>query len=85
MLPPETAVFPGHAGGTTIGRERDENPFVRAWLGLDALGDEPCRAAGRPARLLLRARDYDDGFKCWVRYGDGTNDIVPGSRVETAG
>jgi hypothetical protein len=31
--------------------------------------------------LLLRARDYDDGFKCWVRYEDGTEDIVPGSRV----
>lgn len=28
-LPAETRVFPGHGGATTIGRERQTNPFVR--------------------------------------------------------
>ena len=27
-LPDETAVYPGHGPATTIGRERDDNPFV---------------------------------------------------------
>jgi glyoxylase-like metal-dependent hydrolase (beta-lactamase superfamily II) len=26
--PPETAVYPGHMGNTTLGRERDTNPFL---------------------------------------------------------
>jgi glyoxylase-like metal-dependent hydrolase (beta-lactamase superfamily II) len=28
-LPPETAVYPGHMGLTTLERERDSNPFLR--------------------------------------------------------
>ena len=28
-LPPETPVYPGHGGSTTIGRERDTNPYLR--------------------------------------------------------
>jgi glyoxylase-like metal-dependent hydrolase (beta-lactamase superfamily II) len=27
--PPETVVYPGHMGVTTLGRERDSNPFLR--------------------------------------------------------
>jgi hydroxyacylglutathione hydrolase len=27
-FPPETAVYPGHMGITTLGRERDTNPFL---------------------------------------------------------
>ena len=27
-LPDETAVYPGHMGNTTIGRERATNPFL---------------------------------------------------------
>jgi hypothetical protein len=30
----------------------------------------------------LRARDYDGGSKCWVRFDDGDRlDVVPGSKV----
>ncbi|MCB9915956.1 MAG: MBL fold metallo-hydrolase [Planctomycetes bacterium] len=81
-LPRETAVHPGHTDSTTIGREWEENPFVRAWTGRQALGEAPCTAFGRPATLLVEARDYDGGTKCQVRFADtGEVDLVPGSRV----
>ncbi len=84
-LPPGTRVHPGHVDETTIERERAENPFVRAWRGLDLPRSEACTALGQPARLLLRARDYDGGTKCWVRFEDGREDVVPGSRVVARG
>ena len=83
-LPPATKVHPGHTGASTIGEEWNSNPFILVWRGERAPGDAPCTAFGRPARLLLQARDYDGGSKCWVRYEeDGSLDIVPGSRVRT--
>jgi hypothetical protein len=36
---------------------------------------------GQPATLVLLANDYDGGHKAWVRWADGTDDIVPGSAV----
>jgi len=81
-LPPGTAVHPGHTEPTTVGREWEENPFIRAWRGADPRGGERCTAFGRPATLLLRARDYDGGTKCWVRFDEGDElDVVPGSAV----
>ncbi len=81
-LPAETAVHPGHTDATTIGREWEENPFIRLWRGLDAPSPARCVAGGRRATLLLRARDYDGGTKCWVRFDrDGREDILPGSVV----
>src|SRR5919199_3426304 len=44
-LPDDLRVLPGHTDETTIGREREENPFVRYWRGLDA-GSERCRVGG---------------------------------------
>jgi glyoxylase-like metal-dependent hydrolase (beta-lactamase superfamily II) len=81
-LPPETVVHPGHKEPTTIGAEWERNPFVRVWRGLDPEGSEPCRVAGDPATLVLWAPDYDGGHKAWVRYPDGRDAIVGGSRVE---
>ena len=49
---------------------------------MDAEGDEPCTALGKPATLVLWGDDYDGGYKAWVRWPDGRDDIVPGSRVE---
>ncbi|HYM45363.1 MAG TPA: MBL fold metallo-hydrolase [Solirubrobacteraceae bacterium] len=83
-LPPETVVHPGHADATTVGREWEENPFIRVWRGLDKEGCEPCTALGEPATLVLLCGDYDSGTKAWVRWPDGSDDIVPGSRVQQA-
>ena len=81
-LPPETRILPGHSEATSVGEEWERNPFVRIWRGLDREGDERCRLAGREARLVLWARDYDGGFKAWLRFDDGSDQIVGGSRVE---
>jgi glyoxylase-like metal-dependent hydrolase (beta-lactamase superfamily II) len=78
-------VRPGHSDPTTIGREWEHNPFIRIWRGLDRESNDPCVALGDPATLILLAPDYDGGHKAWVRWPDGTNDIVPGSRVERVG
>jgi hydroxyacylglutathione hydrolase len=81
-LPPEAVIYPGHAEATTVAAEWDSNPFIRVWRGLDAEGTEPCAALGMPATLVLLGEDYDGGTKAWVRWADGSDDIVPGSRVE---
>jgi glyoxylase-like metal-dependent hydrolase (beta-lactamase superfamily II) len=81
-LPPETVIRPGHTDPTTVAEELEHNPFVRVWRGLDAEGDERCTALGDPATLVLWGPDYDGGHKAWVRWADGSDDIVPGSRVE---
>lgn len=81
-LPTETTIYPGHTDATTVRREWDENPFIRVWRKLDAEGSERCTALGEGATLILLADDYDGGKKAWVRWADGTDDIVPGSRVE---
>jgi hydroxyacylglutathione hydrolase len=81
-LPPDTVIYPGHAGATSVGREWDENAFIRTWRGLDPEGSEPCVALGQPATLVLLGADYDGGTKAWIRWPDGSDDIVPGSRIE---
>jgi glyoxylase-like metal-dependent hydrolase (beta-lactamase superfamily II) len=81
-LPPETRIHPGHREPSTIGAEWESNPFVRVWRGLDPEGAAPCRVAGEEATLVLWAPDYDGGHKAWVRYPDGRDQIVGGSRVE---
>jgi hydroxyacylglutathione hydrolase len=81
-LPPDTVIYPGHAAPTSVGREWEFNPFIRVWRGLDAEGSERCTALGEPATLVLLGEDYDGGTKAWVRWEDGSDDIVPGSRVE---
>jgi hydroxyacylglutathione hydrolase len=81
-LPPDTIVYPGHTDATSVGREWQENAFIRVWRGLDAEGSSPCVALGEPATLILLGDDYDGGKKAWVRWPDGKDDIVPGSRVE---
>lgn len=81
-LPPETRVLPGHTDETTIGREWEENPFVRAWRGLEPEGTERVRVGGQEATLVVWSPDYDGKGKAWVRFADGRDAIVGGSRVE---
>jgi hydroxyacylglutathione hydrolase len=82
-LPGETVIYPGHTDATSVAREWEQNAFIRVWRGLDSEGTEPCTALGEPATLILLGDDYDGGKKAWVRWPDGKDDIVPGSRVET--
>jgi hydroxyacylglutathione hydrolase len=81
-LPPETRVLPGHTDETTIGREWEENPFVRVWRGVESEGTERVRVAGEDATLIVWSPDYDGGGKAWVRFDDGRDAIVGGSRVQ---
>ncbi len=83
-LPGETTVLPGHTDATTVAAELESNAFVRIWRGVDPEGAERCTAFGDPATLVLLGDDYDGGHKAWVRWEDGSDDIVPGSQVQTA-
>ncbi|MGH2834553.1 MAG: MBL fold metallo-hydrolase, partial [Solirubrobacteraceae bacterium] len=80
-LPSSTVIYPGHSDFTTVAQEWQSNSFIRVWRGLDPEGEEPCLALGEPATLILLGDDYDGGKKAWVRWPDGTDDIVPGSQV----
>ena len=84
-LAPDTIIYPGHAGSTTVAAEWESNAFIRIWRGLDPEGTEACTALGEPATLVLLGADYDGGTKAWVRWADGSDDIVPGSKVQRAG
>ncbi len=80
-LPASTRIHPGHTDPTTVADELEHNRFVRIWRGVDPEGTEPCTAMGEPATLILLGDDYDGGHKAWVRWPDGSDDIVPGSQV----
>jgi hydroxyacylglutathione hydrolase len=80
-LPPETRVLPGHTDETTIGREWEENPFIRVWRGAEPEGTERVYVAGEDATLIVWSPDYDGGGKAWVRFDGGRDAIVGGSRV----
>ncbi len=81
-LPPDTDIHPGHTDPTTVADEWEHNSFIRVWRGVDPEGSEPCTALGDPATLVLLGDDYDGGHKAWVRWADGSDDIVPGSKIE---
>ena len=83
-LPPETTIRPGHTDPTTVGDELETNRFVRIWRGLDEEDGRECTALGEKATLVLLGDDYDGGHKAWVRWPDGRDDIVPGSKVSLA-
>jgi hydroxyacylglutathione hydrolase len=84
-MPDELRVLPGHTDETTIGRERTENPFVKVGTGSEPEGTERVDVGGRPATLVVWSPDYDGKGKAWVRFDDGVDAIVGGSRVERSG
>jgi glyoxylase-like metal-dependent hydrolase (beta-lactamase superfamily II) len=84
-LPAQTRIHPGHTDPTTVGEELEHNRFVRIWRGVEPEGDQPCHAMGDPATLILLGDDYDGGHKAWIRWPDGSDDIVPGSQIQRDG
>jgi hydroxyacylglutathione hydrolase len=80
-MPDELRVLPGHTDETTIGRERTDNPFVKVWTGAEPEGTEKVDVGGRAATLIVWSPDYDGKGKAWVRFDDGVDAIVGGSRV----
>src|SRR5436309_4896091 len=84
-MPHSRRVLPGHTDETTIGREFERNPFVRVWRGVEPEGTERVSVGGREATLVVWSPDYDGKGKAWVRFEDGTDAIVGGSRVERDG
>jgi hydroxyacylglutathione hydrolase len=81
-LADDLRVLPGHTDETTIGREREHNPFVRVWSGADPEGTERVLVGGEQATLVVWSPDYDGKGKAWVRFDDGRDAIVGGSRVQ---
>src|SRR5436305_6733338 len=81
-LPPQTRIHPGHTEPTTVADEREHNPLVRIWHGDDPEGTEACTALGQEATLIMLDDDFDGVKMAWVRWPDGSDDIVPGSQVQ---
>jgi glyoxylase-like metal-dependent hydrolase (beta-lactamase superfamily II) len=81
-LPHETRVLPGHTDETTIGREWEENPFIRFWRGLEGEDGRTCRVHGEEATLVVWSPDYDGKGKALVRFNGGDEAIVGASRIE---
>ena len=82
-LPPETRVLPGPH------RRDDDRPGVggepvRPRLARGRSGGHRAGAASaaRTATLVVWSPDYDGKGKAWVRFADGRDAIVGGSRVE---
>jgi hydroxyacylglutathione hydrolase len=80
-LPHAVRVLPGHTDESTIGREWEENPFVRFWRGLDPEDGRACQVAGEQATVVVWSPDYDGKGKALVRFADGRDAIVGASRI----
>ena len=51
-------------------------------MAVEPEGTEQVRVAGATRRSIVWSPDYDGKGKAWVRFDDGTDAIVGGSRVE---
>jgi glyoxylase-like metal-dependent hydrolase (beta-lactamase superfamily II) len=80
-LPHGMRVLPGHTDETTIGREWEENPFVRFWRGLEGEDGRECVVNGESATLVVWSPDYDGKGKALVRFAGGDEAIVGASRI----
>ena len=81
-LPHELRVLPGHTDETTIGREWEQNPFIRYWRGLEPEDGRSCIVHGEEATLVVWSPDYDGKGKALVRLSGGDEAIVGASRIE---
>ena len=59
-----------------------DNPFVVYWRGVAPSLGERVRVGGEEAELVVWSPDYDGNGKALVRFADGREAIVGGSRVE---
>ena len=87
-MPHERRVLPGHTDETTIGREWEENPFVRVWRGVEPEGDEPVRVGGEDAtlrRLVARLRRQGQGAGCGSRTAATRSSAARASNGNEAG
>lgn len=82
QLPHDLRVLPGHVDTTTIGREWEENPFVRYWRGLEPEDGRRCRVDDAEGTVVVWSPDYDLKGKLLVRFDDGSERILGASRVE---
>ena len=74
-------MHPGHTDPTTIGDEWETTRSCGCGAGSTRRATSPARSGARTRTLVLWAPDYDGGHKAWVRWADGSDDIVPGSAV----
>jgi glyoxylase-like metal-dependent hydrolase (beta-lactamase superfamily II) len=84
-MPKTRVLYPGHSDVSTISAEWKNNPFVRVWRGEDPEGTERVKVGDREATLIVWSDDYDGTGKGWVRYDDGEDAIVGGSKIERDG
>ena len=80
-LPHAVRVLPGHTEESTLGREWEENPFVRYWRGIEGEDGRPCRVEGEDATLVVWSPDYDGKGKALIRTASGREAIVGASRI----
>ena len=81
-LPHELRVLPGHTDETTLGREWEENQFIRYWRGIDEEDGRACTVYGEDATVVVWSPDYDGKGKALVRLANGDEAIVGASRIE---
>src|SRR6266436_7081217 len=60
----------------------DETRVLPGHTDETTIGRERVKVGGRDATLVVWSPDYDGKGKAWVRFDDGTDAIVGGSRVE---
>ena len=79
----ELVVYPGHSEETTIGREWDENPFVRVWRGVEPEAQALPRRRGRgdPRRLEQRLRRRRQGLGALSATTATRSSAAPGGQV----
>ena len=83
-LPHEVRVLPGHTDETTIGREWEENPFIRYWrgdCGLDRRGGSRRRRGRDADRLVARLRRQGQGAGPLLRRARGDHRRLAGGAM----
>jgi len=81
-MPDATILWCGHGPPSTLGEERDGNPFWRfAFAEVEPEPVDEVRYRGSKVPVLAWADDYDGGRKALLKLADGSFVIVPGSQV----